>query len=80
MLDPGKNIPKKITKKFKNKKTSFWLYFWSNWDWIDQEREKKILVPNFVLTQSCKENSEKNIDKIQKLKKPLSGIIFSQHG
>ena len=47
---------------------------------IGREREKKILVPNSVHTQPRQENSEKNSKKIQKIKKPLSGIIFSQHG
>ena len=44
-----------------------------------KKREKKI-VPIFVLTQPGEENSEKNRKKIQKIKKPLSDIIFSQNG
>ena len=47
---------------------------------MGQEREKKILVPNSVHTRPVQENSEKNSKKIQKIKKPLSGIIFSQSG
>jgi len=41
---------------------------------------KKILVPNSVHTLPRQENSKKNINKIHKIKKPLSGIIFSQNG
>ena len=47
---------------------------------MGQEREKKILVPNFVLTRFGKENSEKYSKKIPKIKKPFSNIIFSQNG
>ena len=47
---------------------------------MGQEREKKILVPNSVHTRPVQENSEKNRKKIQKIKKPLSGIMFSQNG
>ena len=43
-------------------------------------KEKKILVPNSVNTRLGEENSEKNSKKIQKIKKPLSDIIFSQDG
>ena len=41
---------------------------------------KKILVPISIHTQPGEENSEKNSKKIQKIKKPLSGIIFNQNG
>ena len=41
---------------------------------------KKILVPNSVHTLPRQENSKKNSNKIHKIKKPLSGIIFSQNG
>ena len=43
-------------------------------------KRKKILVPNSVHTRPRQENSEKNKKKIQKIKKPLSSIIFSQNG
>jgi len=49
-------------------------------DEIGQKRENKILVPNSVLTRPGQENSEKNSKKIQKIIKPLPGIIFSQNG
>ena len=41
---------------------------------------KKILVPISIHTQPGEENSEKNSKKIQKIKKPLFGIIFCQKG
>ena len=44
-----------------------------------REKEKKSLVPNFVYTRPGEENSENDSKKIQKLKKPLSGIIFCQN-
>ena len=46
---------------------------------MDREIEKKILVPNSVQTRPGQENYEKNSKKIQKIKKPLSGIIFCQN-
>ena len=42
--------------------------------------KKKKLVPNSVPTRLGQQNSEKNRKKIQKIKKPLSGIVFSQNG
>ena len=45
------------------------------------EKEKKeVLVPNFVDTELGQENSVKNSNKIQQIKKPHSGVIFSQNG
>ena len=41
---------------------------------------KNILDPNSVHTRLRHDNSEKNCKKIQKIKKPLSSIIFSQNG
>ena len=43
---------------------------------MGHEREKKILLPNSAPTQPELENSKKNIKKIQKIKKPLSGIFL----
>ena len=78
MLDPGKKIPKKIAKKLKKLKNLFPAFFLSKtgWDRL-RKRKKKILVPNSVQTWRRQENSEKNSKKIQKPKKPHSGIIFS---
>ena len=81
MLDPGKKIQKKNGKKIeKTKKTSFRHYFLPKRDEIGWERGKKNLVPNSAHARPRKENSEKNSKKIQKIKKPLSGIIFNQNG
>ena len=44
------------------------------------EKEKKKIAPNSVHTRPGQENLEKNSKKIEKIKKPLSGIIFSQNG
>ena len=41
---------------------------------------KKILVPNSIPTLAGQEYFEKNSKKIQKIKEPLSGIIFTQNG
>ena len=57
-----------------------WHYFYPKRYEIGQEREENILVTNFVHTQPRQENSEKNSKKIQKIKKPLSGIIFGHNG
>ena len=43
------------------------------------KEKKKILLPNSVQTRLGQENSEKNSKKIEKIKKPLSDIIFSQN-
>ena len=75
---PGEeNSEKKQQKNSTNQKTSFWHYFQPKRDEIGREKEKKNLVPNSVHTQPGQENSEKNCKKI---KKPVSGIIFSQNG
>ena len=50
------------------------------WDEIGRERDKRILDPNSAHARPGGENSEKNSRKFQKIKKQLSGIIFSQNG
>ena len=47
---------------------------------LERESEKKFLLQNSVHTRPGQENSEKNSKKIQKIIKPLPGIIFSQNG
>ena len=64
----------------KMKKNSFRHYSQTKRDDIGREMGKKTLVPNSVHTRLGQENSEKNSKKIQKIKKPLSGFIFSQNG
>ena len=44
------------------------------------QKEKKNLIPNSVYARPGQENSEKNINKIQKIIKPLFGNTFSQNG
>ena len=56
------------------------LYFLQKRDQIGRKREKKNLGPNSFQSLPGQENYEKNSKKIQQIKKPLSGIIFSQNG
>ena len=63
----------------KNYKTSSRHYFQPKRDEIGRKSENKILVPNSV-HRLGQENSEKNCKYIQKIIKPLCGIIFSQSG
>ena len=78
--DPGKKIPKKIVNNSKNYKTSSQHYFQPKRDEISQKSENKILLQNSVHIRPGQENSKKNSKKIQKIIKPLLGIIFSQNG
>jgi len=55
-------------------------YFLPKRDDIGREREKIILHPNSAHTRPGGENSEKNSAKILKIKRQLSGVIFSQNG
>ena len=43
-------------------------------------KREKNFSPEFRSHSPRQENSEKITQKIQKIKKPLSGIIFSQNG
>ena len=45
-----------------------------------ENEKKKNLVQKSLHTQPEQENSEENIKKNEKIKKALSGIIFSQNG
>ena len=45
-----------------------------------KKEKKKNLLPNSVQIRLGQENFEKNSKKIEKIKKPLSDIIFSQNG
>ena len=49
---------------------------------LDRPRKgrKEIIVPDSAHTRLGQENSEKYSKKIQKIKKPVSGIISSQNG
>ena len=76
--DPGKNIPKKIAKKFKKLKNIIPAIFLSK-PGRDRpgKREKKNLVPNSVPTRPGLKNSKKNSKKIPKHN---SGNISIQTG
>ena len=68
ILDPGKEIPKKNSKKIqKITKSHPGIIFSQNGDEIGRKSENKILVPSAVHTRPGQENSEKNSKKIQKL-------------
>ena len=81
ILGLGKKIPKKIAKKIKKLKNLF-LELLLAITGVDRpkKRERKNFVPIYVLTQPGEENYEKNSKKIQKIKKPIFGFIFSQNG
>ena len=49
-------------------------------DEIGWKSENKILLQNSVHTRPGQENFGKNSKKIQKIVKPLPGIIFCQNG
>ena len=80
----GENSEKKKSKKIKKikKQLSGIIFSQSGMrqDEIGRERDKKILDQNSAHTPPGKESCEKNSKKIQKIKKPLSGIIFNQNG
>ena len=57
------NFEKKKAKKFKKLKKPFPALFLAKTDNIGRERDKKILVTNFVHTRRGQENSKK-IEKI----------------
>ena len=45
-----------------------------------EKEGKKILLPNSVHTRPRQENSKEIAEKLKKIEKPLSDIIFSQNG
>ena len=77
IVDQRKKISKKIVKNSKNYKTSSRHYFYPKRDEISQKSENKILLQNSVHIRPGQKNSEKNSKKIEKIIKPLPGIIFS---
>ena len=79
ILDPWKEIPKKLSKKFKKLNKLFPALFLAKMGWNRRRKGEKIVDPNSVQSRPGQENSVKNIKK-QKIKKPLSDIIFSQNG
>ena len=69
-----------MAKKLEKLKNLFPALFLAKQDEVGQESEKKILLPNSVHTRPRQQNSEKNSKKIEKIQKPLSGILFSHDG
>ena len=68
-----------MAKKFKKLKNLFLALFLGKMRLDRPRKGKKNLVPNSAHTGHGHENSEKNSKKIQKIKKPLSGNIYSQN-
>ena len=48
--------------------------------WDRPKKGEKKFSPEFRSNLAKEENCEKNSKKIQKIKKPISGIIFNQNG
>ena len=71
IVDSGKKTPKIIAKKFKKLKYLFPALFFAK-----TRKRQKISVLTSIHTRSRQENSKKN----QKIKKPLSSIIFRENG
>ena len=80
ILDPAKKIPKKIVRKLKQFKNLFPTLFLAKTGRDRPRKRKKNFLLNSVQTRLGQENSEKNSKKIEKIKNPLSDIIFSQNG
>ena len=81
LLDPGKKISKKNSKKIQKITNPLpGIFFLPKRDEIGRKSENKILLQNSVHTRPRQENSEKNSKKMQKISKPLPGIIFSPNG
>ena len=79
ILDLGKKIPKKITKKFKKLKNLFPALFLAKTR-CDKPNIKKSLVPNSVHTRPGQENSQKNTKKNQKIKNILPALFLAKTG
>ena len=67
----------KNTKKLKN---PFLALFLAKMGWDKPRKREKNFSPEFRSNSAREENCEKNSKKIQKIKKPISGIIFIQNG
>ena len=80
ILDPAKKIPKKIVKKLKKFKKLFPTLFLNKTGWDKQSKRKKNFTSEFRSYSTRARKFLKNSKKIEKIKKPLSDIIFSQKG
>ena len=80
ILDPGKNIPKKIAKKLKKFKNLFLTLFSAKTGSDRSRKRKKNFTSEFHSNSTRARKFRKNCKKIVKIKKPLSDIIFNQNG
>ena len=81
MLDPGKKIPKKIAKKLKKLKNLVPALFLAKTGSDRPRKRETNFSPEFCLYPTrARKFQKKNSIKNQKIKKSLSGIIFSQNG
>ena len=79
-LDSGKKIPKKIVKKLKKLKNLFPTLFLAKTERDRPRKREKNFTPEFRSYSTQTRKFQKNSKKIEKIKKPLSDIIFSQNG
>ena len=77
ILDSGKKIPKKIAKKFKKLKNPFLVLFLAKTGW---DRPRNSEKKKFSRIPLIHDPSKKIPKKNWKIKKSVSGIIFSQNG
>ena len=80
ILDPAKKIPKKIVKKFKKFKNRILTLFLAETGWDRPRKRKKKCYFRITFKLDSGKKFRKNCKKIEKIKKPLSDIIFSQNG
>ena len=80
IVDSGKKIPKKIAKKLKNLKNLFRILFLAKTGWDRPGKREKNFTPECRWNSTQTRKFQKNSKKIEKIKKPLSDIIFSQNG
>ena len=73
----AKKIPKKIAKKFKKFKNLFPTLFLAKTGWDSPWKREKNFTPEFRSYSTQTRKFQKNSNNIEKIKKPLSDIIFS---
>ena len=80
ILDPAKKIPKKVVKKLKKFKNLFPTLFLAKTGWDRLRKRKKNFTSEFRSYSTQTRKFQINSKKIEKIKKPISDIIFSQNG
>ena len=80
ILDPDKKIPKKIAKKLRELKNLFPILFLAKTGWDRPRKREKNFTPKCRSYSTQTRKFQKNSKKIEKIKKPISDIIFSQNG